>query len=113
MPLTKKQLDEHFDKVVKEFAGDMTVLESALGAFAVGQLVGWRVLLLVHSRATFNRYQKILELNFRDYMPERGKYAHKSHALMIADKVGDFWKVATGALPGRTSKVESVDSPST
>jgi hypothetical protein len=109
--LDNDQLEQHFDKIIKEYEGDVFVLEAAIGAFVVGRLVGWRVLLLAHSLRTFNKYQKLLKLDFKEYMPERGKYAEKSNALRVADKVGNYWKVVSGHVPGRTREVESLAEP--
>jgi hypothetical protein len=90
----------HLADRVREFEGDFAYLEGALGALLVGQLVGWRVLYVVHSRPVVNRYQRDLGLDFKgDFngkpvMPERGVFAEKSKALLFADKIQDFWRVA-------------------
>ena len=37
-------------RAVDEFHGDSSQLESAIGALILGQYVGWKVLMLIHSR---------------------------------------------------------------
>ena len=50
------------DIAIKEFAGDFTTLESAIGAFLVGQKLGWKVLYLVHDRRTLKKFEAILKM---------------------------------------------------
>ena len=96
---------EHLTQKIFDFKGNFDVLESAVGALVIGRVVGWRVLQLVHSSRTYNKYQKVLGLEFKGtlpwddsqpVMPERGSLASKSIALKVADKVGDFWGVVAG-----------------
>lgn len=78
------------------YRGHAMALESALGAVIIGHKYGWRVLKLVHSPATYRKYEKILGVKFQDISPERGPLAKKSRGLALADKLNSFWAVATG-----------------
>ncbi len=89
-----------FDKTIKEFSGDISQLEAAIGALIVGQRLGWKVLLLIHNKRTIRKYEKILGLSFRDEMPEVGELAHKSRAWTAVQKLGNFWKAVSGDTPG-------------
>lgn len=100
-----KDLANHLANRVMQFKGNFDVLESALGALIVGQLIGWRVLTLIHSSRTMKKYQDVLELDFKgklpwdpdqDVMPAEGSFARKSLAYDVSLKVGDFWKVVRG-----------------
>lgn len=81
---------------IDSYRGSAFILESALGAIIIGEKYGWRVLKLIHSPATYKKYEVILGLNFQDTCPERGPLAHKSLGLKIADRLNSFWAVATG-----------------
>lgn len=104
--LLNESLEAVIEKVSKEYTGDFTVLESAVGALVTGQLFGWKVLRMVHGSRTYARYEKILGLKFREVCPERTSLSSKSAAIKIADKVGDFWAIAKGEKPGRSPQVE-------
>lgn len=98
--LTDKQLVEFLDKVVIEFKGDITQLESAIGMFMMARHLGWKVALLVHDRQTIKKYEKILGISLRDYVPEIGQYAHKSVAWQAVQKISSFWKAVKGEVQG-------------
>jgi hypothetical protein len=89
----------HLDGQIRDFAGDLTMLERAVGAAVVGRLFGWKVLLLVHDRKTIARYEEMLALDFRKEMPPEGPLAKKSLGWAAAQKVTSFWKAVKGAYP--------------
>jgi hypothetical protein len=88
--------DEILRKSIAEFSGQVTVLESAIGALVIGQHYGTRVLLLTHGQATIKKYEAALGIKYTDHCPERGSLSEKSIGLKFADKLGGFWKVVTG-----------------
>ncbi len=98
--LKRLKLPESFSKTIKnaafQFSGQVPELESAYGAYLVGQLYGWRVLRIVHGSATYNKYEKILGIKFTDVCPDRGVLSHRNKGLRFADSIQSFWKVATG-----------------
>lgn len=104
--LLTPELIKVIEKASEDYSGDVTVLESAIGALIIGRTYGWRVLRLVHGSSSYARYERILQVKFKDVCDERTKLSQKSLALKVVDKVGDFWAVATGALPGRSNVVE-------
>jgi len=85
---------------VKPYKGNVTELESAIGAFIVGKQVGWRILLLAHNRATLKKYQKILGVKFSEILPEVGELADKSIGWAAVKKIGNFWKAVKGEIAG-------------
>jgi hypothetical protein len=97
--MNDKELLTHLDAQIKDFAGDLTSLERAVGAAIVGRQFGWKVLLLVHDRKTIARYEETLALDFRQEMPEVGPLAKKSVGWLAAQKVASFWKAVKGAYP--------------
>ena len=104
--LLTPELIKVIEKASEEYSGDVTILESAIGALIIGRTYGWRVLRLVHGSSSYARYERILEIKFNSACPERTELSKKSLALKVVDTVGDFWAVATGALPGRSNVVE-------
>ncbi len=105
--MNPNELDEHLHRVITEFKGDLPVLESAIGALFVGKRMGWKVLLLIHDKRTLKKYGEVLNLNFKDEMPDVGEYAHKSVAWRAVQKVSNFWKAVSGEITGvRTPKIK-------
>lgn len=97
---TNHDLVEHFDKITKEFQGQINELESAIGFFMVARQFGWKPLLLIHDKNTIKKYEKILQLNFRDELEAVGPYAEKSVAYSAVLKIKSFWKAVKGEVPG-------------
>lgn len=85
---------------VKEFRGVLPTLETAIGAYFVGKLVGWKVLVLIHDKKTLRKYEEILGIDFREELPEVGKFAKKSVAWKAVQKVSNFWKAVKGEIGG-------------
>lgn len=79
-----------------EYRGDFGDLEAALGMMAIGHLVGWRVLVLIHNKRTIKKYEQILDIEVRSEFPEEGPLAAKSLGLELAKKLGSFWKAVSG-----------------
>ena len=70
-----------FDKVgeaVAGFSGSLEELEKAIGMLMVGYHFGWKVLLLVHSKRTIKKYEKILDIDIREFFPAEGASARRS-----------------------------------
>ena len=89
-----------FDRAIKDFRGQLPTLEAAIGAYIVGQKIGWKPLLLVHDKKTLGKYEKILGVSFRDELPEVGELANKSIAWKAAQKISNYWKAVKGEIPG-------------
>lgn len=101
-----KQLDSIIKQATFNFKGNATTLESSIGALVLGQIYGWRVLRMMHGSNTYVKYEKILGVKFKDVCPDRGPLSERSFGLRVADKLGGFWKVVTGKVPGRTPTVD-------
>lgn len=102
--MSEKELLAHIDTRIRAFKGDLTQLERAIGALIAGRRFGWKPLLVVHDRKTIEKYERILDVNFRT-LPEEGDCANKSIGWIAAKKVASFWKAVKGEYPG----VKSVD----
>ncbi len=98
-PLTQDEAlrqSELFDKAILNFKGGIDELESALGMYALGRHVGWRVLYIVHSKKTVKKYEDILGISVRDEFPEEGPEARRSMGYTVAKTFSNFWKVVSG-----------------
>jgi hypothetical protein len=94
--MSLEDFDAHLDGVIKDYQGSIDHVIYAVGAYFVGRHLGWKVIRLVSSRASYARHQRVLGLDFKNELPERGKYAHKSLGLHISDKLDSFWNVVKG-----------------
>lgn len=97
--MTDEDLLAHIDQRLREYKGDVTQLERAVGAAILGRRLGWKVLLLVHDRKTVEKYERLLKLNFKVVMAPEGDTAHKSVAWVAVQKVSSFWKAVKGEYP--------------
>ena len=71
---------EAFDKAgiaIANFSGSLEELEKAIGMLVVGYHFGWKVLLLVHSKRTIKKYEKILDINIKEFFPAEGRSAKR------------------------------------
>jgi hypothetical protein len=89
---------EIIDNAWKEYEGDVTVLNSAIGALVMGRHVGWQGIRVMYARATYNRYERILGIKFRDELPERGPDAKRLRGIRIIDGIGKFWQAISSGL---------------
>jgi len=84
------------DEITARFQGQFDELESAIGMYMVGRLVGWKVLFIIHNKRTIRKYEEILGINVREKFPEEGPFADKSAALNMLKTIGGFWKAVSG-----------------
>jgi hypothetical protein len=88
LDIVKKSLDN--------YSGDFTVLESAIGAYLLGIMIGWKPLVIVHSPKTIKRYEKILGISFKESMPMENDLSDRSNGYSFAIKLSNFWAATTG-----------------
>lgn len=101
-PLTveeSKAAYDKLDKAVKEFKGDLQVLEQALGMYVIGRHFGWRPLVLVHNKRTLKKYEEILGIEIRTEFPEVGPDAERSLGYRFTQHLSNFWKAVSGEVP--------------
>lgn len=94
------ELDEETDakvcEVIAGYQGQATTLESAIGALVLGRHFGYRTLRMMHSPATYRKYEAILGVSFEEVCPERTHLAQKLFGIKMADKLGKFWDIVMG-----------------
>jgi hypothetical protein len=81
---------------VRRFSGDIDDLESAIGMYMLGHYMGWKVLVLVHSKRTIRKYEKILNIVVRDEFEDQESQTSRSLAWSAAQTVSNFWKAVSG-----------------
>ena len=106
--MDEQKLMAIINKAIDKFHGDSSQLESAIGAVIVGQHVGWKVLMLIHSRSTLKNYSAILGVHdIRKLMPPTGPLSHRSLAWRVVENTKNFWKVVRGEIGGvKTTQLE-------
>lgn len=98
-PLTDeklRRLDQIEQIAIAKFIGDMGELESALGMLRLGQQFGWRVMYLIHSKATVRKYEEILGISVKEEFPEEGPSSIRNAGFKVIKTVGNFWKAVSG-----------------
>jgi hypothetical protein len=83
-------------RALDDFDGSFDELESAIGMYMLGHYVGWRVLVLVHSKATIRKYEQILGIVVREEFPEAGTESDRSLIYRATKTLSNFWKVVSG-----------------
>lgn len=94
------------DSATERYKGDCTVLETAIGALVVGRVIGWKPLFLIHANPTIKRYEQVLQISFRDVLPDVGRRADKSLAWHVVQSGKKFWDVFRASVPGRSLSLE-------
>jgi hypothetical protein len=84
------------DNAVRNFHGGADELEGAIGMYMIGRHVGWRVLVLIHSKKTIIKYEEILSIKVREEFPEEGPDVDRSAGYALAKKLSNFWKAVSG-----------------
>lgn len=94
----EKRLLEIERDAISRFRGSLPELNAALGLLRMGDHLGWKPLLIVHSRKTIRKYESILGINLREELPEEGPLAERSLGFLSARKLSNFWKAVSGEL---------------
>jgi hypothetical protein len=81
---------------VKNFEGDFNILESAVGALFLGTFIGWRPLFIIHAPKTIKKYESILGIGFRDFLPETTDLSDRSKGYAVVMTLSNFWSAVRG-----------------
>lgn len=87
------------DKVayaVNNFKGQAPELESAIGMLFVGHAFGWKILYVIHSVRTVQKYERTLGITVKETFPEETDHSDRSLGFQIASKLTNFWRVMRG-----------------
>lgn len=105
--MSQQDTKKTIDIAIRNFKGQLPTLEAAIGAWIVGEKLGWKVLYLVHDKSTIRKYEKILDVNFKEILPDETPLSKKSLAFEAVQKVSNFWKAVKGEIPNiRTPEIK-------
>lgn len=94
--MTSEELVAHIDLMIKEFQGDAPELIAAIGTLMVGRVYGWKVLRIITSSKSYSKYQRVLGMEFKNYLPETTEFSNRSWGFQIVTKLNNFWAVVNG-----------------
>ncbi len=94
----RKELEKIEARAILGFKGSFDDLESAIGMLRLGHHFGWKVVHLVHSKATVRKYEGILGIKVRDLFEAEGPSSYRSKGFELSLAVGNFWKIVSGAI---------------
>lgn len=95
-PAEAQRRHDFMDDTIRRFSGSLDELESALGMYMIGRHFGWKVLYLLHSKRTVNKYEQILGIDVREEFEPEGPDASRSNGFRLAQQFSNFWKVVSG-----------------
>ena len=95
-PERLEQLASIVNSAIDRFEGSFDELEKAIGMLMFGDYVGWKVLVLLHSKSTLKKYESILNISVRDFYPPETPVSERSNGYRLAKSLGKFWKVVSG-----------------
>jgi len=95
-PLLPEDLDLEIKKIMSEYTGDADILERALGALLISRFYGWHVARLLHTPATYRKYEKALDLKYSEKAFSTTTYSKKSRLYVWARDLNKVWQVIRG-----------------
>ena len=108
--LLNSELQARLEQAFTDYHGDVRVVETAIGAIFVGQIMGWRALRVMHGASTIKKYECILGMKFSEVCPERGPQSQRSRALRVADACRNYWGVVCGHVQGRGPELDKSET---
>jgi hypothetical protein len=98
MLLTEDQ-QKHLLHILTTYRGDGPVLQAALGALLLGRVYGWRVLRVAYSSATYAKYQRLLQVDFKQWCEPTTEFTHRHRGYEMIGKLDNFWKIIKSEVP--------------
>ena len=96
---------------ILNFEGQFDELEKALGILRLGHHVGWKPLVLIHSKKTIAKFEEILGIKLRETFPAEGPSADRSFGYRMAKQLANFWKAVSGETPIEDRQKFTRDTP--
>jgi len=93
--MTDKELDDYIYNLKTTFRGDLTDLAAALGALDLGRTYGWKVLRIIYSPVAYRKYQKILNLEFKEVLSDETDFSMRSAGYKLVDSVSKYWDIVS------------------
>ncbi len=95
-PEEAKRRHDLMDHAIEKFTGGADQLEAALGMYMIGRHVGWKVLYLIHTKATVAKYEAILGIKVREEFEPETIDSQRSMGFRAASALSNFWKIVSG-----------------
>jgi hypothetical protein len=90
---------KHLHRILTTYRGRGDHLQDALGALLIAKVYGWRVVRVMYSGKLYANFQRVLELDFKEWCEPETKFAARHRGYQAALKVDDFWKLIRGDMP--------------
>jgi len=81
---------------ISRYSGNGNDMESAIGMLFMGHAFGWKVLYVLHSVGTVQKYEKILGIVAKERFPEFTDHSDRSMGYQVAKTLSNFWRVVRG-----------------
>jgi hypothetical protein len=104
-PEQQAQLGQIERDAILEFAGPFEDLEKAIGILRLGHHLGWKPLVLIHSKRTIAKFEGILNIQLREIFPAEGPSWSRSVSYSVVRKVSNFWKAVSGETPVKDRQI--------
>lgn len=93
------------------FEGDSTILSAAIGLLLSCKMYGYRVVKLSFDQKTITKYEKVFrsvqpDFRYRSQCSDFGPLTRRSVAFRFYERVGRWWDIVTGKVPGRGPQVD-------
>jgi hypothetical protein len=92
----RERLSQIETEAILSFKGQFDDLERALGALRLVPHLGWKPLVVIHSKSTIAKYEEILGIKFSEIADAEGPSALRSLGYDLARRASNFWKAITG-----------------
>jgi hypothetical protein len=109
-------LDELTDALLSQAkAGDdLSLIATALGAYALARRMGWKPINLIYSPKTIAKYEKLIGIDFKKTCPDVGPQADKSFAWYqlqeIRQNLSLLWKYMRREIPVENPRAARQDT---
>jgi len=97
---------------IRDYKGNLEVLSSAIGCMFLCMYMGRRVMQVVYTPKTIQKYQRILgNVKFKDlpFIPDTTPNSERSIGYMWAMSLESFWDVVKGTKHPQNDIVSGVD----
>lgn len=95
------EISKKLQHTIRTYEGDLKLLETAVGAYVIGQMYGHRVISVCHSPSTVARCNRILGFQLQEVCPAITPLSMRVNGIRLAKKLGDFWDIARSHNPGK------------
>lgn len=109
--LPNDQLRSIISNAIKNYTGNMEILQAAIGCLFLSIYLGRRTMQVVHSPRTIRRYEAALGIKFKElsFIPETTENSSRSLGYQIAIAAENFWDYVRGSKPSGNDHLGSLE----